>query len=328
MQGARGARMRFVLAIAWAIAVLAGPAAAETDYPHRAIRIVVPFGPGGSSDVIARILSVPLQQMLGQSVVIENRGGGGSNVGTAAVARAEPDGYTLLLTTSAFVANPALYKSIPYDPIRDYEPVADLAVAPNMLVANRDTGITSLAELIARAKAAPDALNYSSAGVGTTPHMAVELLKVRAGINLTHIAYPGGGPATQAVLSGTVQLFSGSMPNVHEHAQTGTVKALGITTAARWPDLPDVPTFIEQGFPGFVTETIHVLLAPAGTPPEIVEKLAHTTLTILERPDMQARLTLAGYRTVAGGPKALAARIAREVPFYRDLATQTNIRLE
>ncbi len=307
------------------IALAASPAIAQSAYPNKPIKIVVPFGPGGSSDVMARILSGPLQQALGASVIVENRAGSGSNLGTAAVARSEPDGYTLLLTTSAFVVNPSLYKNVPYDPVADFAPVADLAVAPNILVASPKAGIRSLQEAIARAKAEPDKYNYSSAGIGTTPHLSVEWLKLRAGINLTHIIYQGGGPATQAVLSGTVELFCGSLPNAQEHVKTGGMIPLGITSAKRWPDLPDVPTLIEQGVPDFVTETGHFLLAPAGTPPDIAGRIAKETLAILARPEMQDRLRLAGFATIAGGPDVLKARIAKDVPFYRDLITRAKV---
>lgn len=327
----RGAVRRRALLLLAALALtfaVATPIFAQSGYPNKPIRIIVPFGPGGSSDVIARILAVRLQQVLGQGVVVENRAGAGSNIGTAAAARAEPDGYTLLLTTSAFVANPSLYKSVPYDPFKDFAPIADLAVAPNILVANAKTGIRSLADLIARAKAAPDKLNCSSAGNGTTPHLSLELLKARAGINITHVSYPGGGPATQAVLAGTTELFFSSMPNVHEHVLTGTVIALAVTSGQRWPDLPEVPTFVEAGFPDFVTDTIHILLAPAGTPPAIINRLARETVAILQQPEMKERLQQSGYLTVAGGPEVLKARIAREVPFYRDIVTTAKLRIE
>ncbi len=309
------------------MAAAVAPVSAQV-YPAKAVRIIVPFGPGGSGDVMARLLSVPLQQALGQSVIIENRGGAGSNIGTVAVARAEGDGYTLLLTTSAFVANPGLYRNLPYDPFRDFAPIADLAVAPNMLVANKEAGLASVAALVAAAKADPDRLNYSSPGSGTTPQLAVEMLKVRAGINLTHITYPGGGPATQAVLAGTVQVASLSMPNVHALVTSGAVRPLAVTGATRWPDLPDVPTLIDSGFPDFVSETDHLLLAPAATPPDIIARLAAVVTAILDQPAMGEKLTEVGFLPVAGGPDALKARIAREVPYFRELAARANIHLD
>ena len=321
--------VRCTIAAMVLIAVAAGvscPAVAQGDFPGKPIRIIVPFGPGGSSDVIARLLQAPLQQALGQSIVIENRAGAGSNLGTAAAARSEADGYTLLLTTSAFVANPALFKSLPYDPIKDFAPVADLAVAPNILVTTPKSGIASLADVVARAKADPDRLNYSSAGVGTTPHLAVELLKLKAGITITHIIYAGGGPATQALLAGTVDLLCGSMPNAHEHVKAGAMKGLAVTSPHRWADLPDVPTFTELGFPDIVLDTGHFLLAPAGTPKDVVERLARETLAALSRAEVKERLRQVGYAPIAGGPDVLKARIAREVPFFKELVTGARIK--
>ncbi len=304
------------------------PASAQSAFPSKPIRIVSPFGAGGSSDTIARVLQNPLQQALGQPVVVENRPGAGSNIGTASVARAEPDGYTLLLTTSAFVANPSLYATTPFDPIRDFTPVADLADAANVLVATPQSGIKSLAELIERAKAAPGTLNCATAGVGTSPHLSLELLKLRAGVQITHIPYPGGGPALQAALSGTTELFFSAMPNVHPHLQSGALRGIGIASAKRWPDLPALPTFIEAGMPDFVTETFHVLLAPAGTPANVVDRLAQATRDVLRRPEIQERLLTLGFAVVGNGPELLKARIAREVPFYRDLITQAKLRIE
>jgi tripartite-type tricarboxylate transporter receptor subunit TctC len=305
---------------------LTGPTAAQSDYPVKPVRIIVPFGPGGSSDVIARILQAPLQQELGQGIIIENRAGAGSNLGTAAAARADADGYTLLITTSAFVANPGLYKSLPYDPVRDFAPIADLAVAPNILVTTPMTGIKSLADVIMRAKANPDKLNYSSAGVGTTPHLAVELLKLKAGINLTHITYGGGGPATQALLAGTVDLLCASMPNAQEQVKAGTMKGLAVTSGLRWADLADVPTFTELGFPDLVLDTGHFLLAPVGTPQPVIDRLARDVLAILARSEVKERLRQVGYAPVAGSPEVLKARIAREVPLFKDLIAGAKVR--
>ena len=181
-----------------------GRMAAAAGYPDRPVRIIVPFAPGGPSDLTARLMSVKLGEALGQTFFVENRAGAGSNLGTAAVARSAPDGYTLLVTSSAFVVNPGLYKQVPYDPAKDFAPVAELDTSPNVFIATPASGITSMAQLVARAKAAPDELSYASAGIGTTPHLAGELLKIAAGVNLTHVPYPGAGPAMQGVLSGTV----------------------------------------------------------------------------------------------------------------------------
>jgi tripartite-type tricarboxylate transporter receptor subunit TctC len=289
------------------------------------IRIIVPFGPAGSADVIARVLQVPLGRALKQNIIIENRSGAGSNLGTAVVARSDLDGYTLLLTTSAFVANPALYKGIPYDPAKDFAPIADLAVAPNIIATLPKAGLNSLTDVIARAKADAQKLNYASPGNGTTPQLTMELFKLRAGIQITNIAYGGGGPATQALLSGTVDLLCASLPNVQEQVRAGAMKGLSITSTQRWPDLPEVPTFGELGFPDIVLDTGHFLLAPAGTPPEIIERLAKETLAVLAQDAVKERLRQVGYAPVAGGPDALRQRIAKEVPFFKELVASAKI---
>ncbi|HEX8827790.1 MAG TPA: tripartite tricarboxylate transporter substrate-binding protein, partial [Xanthobacteraceae bacterium] len=246
---------------------------------NKTIRIIVPFAPSGSSDVLARVLQSPLQQELGQTIIVENRAGAGTNIGTSEVARAEPDGTTLLLTSNAFVVNPALYKSIPYDPSKDFAPIAALPVAPNVIAVNAKGDIKSLSEVVARAKADPQKLNYASPGNGTTPQLMMELLKLKAGIQLTNIAYNGGGPATQALLTGTVDILSTAL--LGAQVQAGVMRGLAITTKQRWPSLADVPTLDEQGFPDVALNTEHFLLAPAATPPDIVERLTKATLAVL-----------------------------------------------
>jgi tripartite-type tricarboxylate transporter receptor subunit TctC len=291
----------------------------------KSIGIIIPFGPAGSADVIARILQQPLGQALQQNIIIENRPGAGSNLGTVAVAHAEPDGSTLLITTSAFVANPALYKNLPYDSMKEFAPIADLALAPNIIAALPNSEIKSLRDVIARAKADPQKLNYASPGNGTTPQLTMELFKLRAGINITNIAYGGGGPATQALLSGTVDLLSASLPNVQEQVLAGTMKGLAMTSRERWPELPDVPTFVELGFPDIVLDTGHFLLAPAGTPPEVIERLAQNTKAVLAQDAVKARLRQVGYAPIAGGPDVLRERIAKEVAFFKELVASAKI---
>jgi tripartite-type tricarboxylate transporter receptor subunit TctC len=317
---------------AWALVGLAcldaPPAAAQTEYPQKPIRIIVPFGPGGSSDSVARVLQNPLQQALGQSIVIEHRPGAGSNIGTAAVARAEPDGYTLLITSSAFVLNPSLYAKAPYDPFKDFAPIADLADAPNVLTASKQSGLNSLGEVLERVRGQPGKLNGATPGIGTTPHLSFEHLKARAGIDVVLVPYSGGGPGAQAVLAGTTELFFGALPNSRAHIEAKMVTALAVASSRRWPDLPDVPTFVESGFPGFVMDTGHLFLAPAGTPNEVVAKLGRATVDILQRPDIRERLLALGYFTVGGGPDAARARIARDVPFYREVVTAAKLRIE
>jgi tripartite-type tricarboxylate transporter receptor subunit TctC len=224
------------------------------------------------------------------------------------------------------VVNPGLYAHVPYDPFKDFAPIVDLGSSPNVLVTQPTSGIKSFADLIAQAKAEPSKFNYSTAGVGTTPHLAVELLKLRAGINLTHIAYPGAGPAFQAVLSSTVQIGSIALSVVLQHIKAGTVIAIAQTGATRWPDLPDVPTIEESGYPNSVTETFQALLAPAGTPQVALDRLERDTIKVLQQPDIRDKLKETGFGVIAGGPDVLRARIAREVPMWKDVIKSAGIK--
>jgi tripartite-type tricarboxylate transporter receptor subunit TctC len=313
------------LAIGAAGASAFGHSTAAAAYPDRPVRIVVPFAAGGPSDLTARLMSVKLAEALGQTFFVENRACAGSNLGTAAVARAAPDGYTLLVTSSAFVVNPGLYKQVPYDPVNDFAPITELDTSPNVFIATPASGITSIKELVARAKAKPNELSYASAGIGTTPHLAGELLKIAAGINVTHIPYQGAGPAMQSVLSGTVPLMCASLPGAHPSILNETVRALAVTGAQRWYDMPDVPTMLELGFAGFVSETFHGMLAPAGTPPEIVDRLAAVSMDSLQQPEFHERLRTLGFEVIGKGPDAMRRRIADEVPRYRDLIAKAGI---
>jgi tripartite-type tricarboxylate transporter receptor subunit TctC len=311
-------------AFAVGAAALGRPAAAA-GYPERPVRIVVPFAAGGPSDLTARLMSPKLGEALGQTFIVENHGGAGGNLGIAQVARSAPDGYTLLVTSSAFVVNPGLYKQVPYDPFKDFAPVAELDTSPNVFIATPASGITTIAELVARAKANPGALSWASAGVGTTPHLAGELLKIAAGIDMTHVPYPGAGPAIQAVLSGTLPLMCASLPGAHPSILSGTTRALAVTGAQRWYDMPDVPTMLELGYAGFVSDTFHCMLAPAGTPQEIVDRLAAASLAALKEPAFHDRLRTLGFEVIGNGPDGLRRRIADEVPRFRELIAKAGI---
>ena len=298
---------------------------AQGTYPDRSVRVIVNFAPGGPTDIMARLLSVPLAAALGQPVVVENRAGAGGNIGIAAAARSAPDGYTLLITSSAYVVNPSLYRSVPYDPFRDFLPVAELGTSPNILLANPASGITSLGDLVAKAKAKPASLSYASPGAGTTPHLAGELLKLRAGIEVLHVPFNGAGPAIQAVLGGTTPLAVTALPPAQPQVKAGALRGLAVTARERWPDLPDVPTAEEAGVPGLVSETFQALLAPAGTPRAVVERAAREVLTVLAQPALRDRLRESGFALLAGGPDALGRRIAEEVPMWRDVIARSGV---
>jgi tripartite-type tricarboxylate transporter receptor subunit TctC len=311
---------------ALAIGAAAFPrSAVAAGYPDRPVRIVAPFAAGGPSDTLARLMSVKLGEQLGGFFYVENRPGGGSNIGTSAVARATPDGYTLLLTSSAFVLNPGLYKQVPYDPAEDFAPIAELVTSPNVFIATPASGLTSMAELVARAREKPDTLNYASAGVGTTPHLAGEWLKSIAGISITHVPFAGAGPALQAILAGTVPIMCAALPGAHPLILNGNVRALAVTGSERWYDLPEVPTMIEVRYKDFLSDTFHGMLAPAGAPPEIVERLAAAVLEILRRPAFHEQLRSLGFEVIGKGPDGLRRRIEREVPRYRELIVKAGI---
>jgi tripartite-type tricarboxylate transporter receptor subunit TctC len=245
------------------------------------------------------------------------------------VARAEPDGYTILLSTSAFVVNPSLYDSLPYDPVKDFVPIAELATSPNVFAVKPDLGISTMKEFIALAKANPDRFNVSTPPVGTTPQLQAEVLKAREGLaKMSTIVFTGGGEALQALLSGTVQLSSGVLAPAHPQIKSGAIKGLAVTGENRWPDLPDIPTMGEAGFKDFVFETYTALLAPAKTPPEIVSRLEKETLAILARPEMREKLTQSGFQVQARDGKGHMARVEKEIPMYRDVITQAGIKLK
>jgi tripartite-type tricarboxylate transporter receptor subunit TctC len=318
-------RIRHLPLTAVLLAVVPSIASAQSDYPNRPVRIVVPYAAGGSADLLARLIAAGLQTSLGQSVLVENRSGASGNVGTVAVARSQPDGYTLLVNTSSFIVNPSLFKPPPFDPIADFVPIVDIAAAPTAIAANKASGIATVADLVDQARSDPQKLNYGTGGPGSMPHLTMELLKLRAKINITHVPFAGGGPAMQAALAGTTQLTAGALANVHAQLKGGLLKGIAISSAERWHDLPDIPTMIESGYPDFVMETTHLLVAPAGTPQPIVARLAKETIAVLHRPEISDKIRQAGFAPIAGGPDQLAARFAKEVPAFRDLIAKTGI---
>jgi tripartite-type tricarboxylate transporter receptor subunit TctC len=309
-------------------ALLGFPQAAAAAYPDKNITLIVPFAPGGPTDIIARILSAAFQKSLGQSVIVDNRGGAAGNIGMALAARAVPDGYTLLLTSTAIAVNPALFSKLGYDSVKDFAPISELVSAPNVIIVRPDSGILTLADLVARAKAKPGTFNYASPGVGTKSHLTGEELKLRAGIEMTHVPYKGAGPAALAVLEGTVQVGSVALAAADQLVKSGQLRALAVTGAERWFSLPDVPTMIESGYPGFVSDTFNALFAPAGTPVPIVETLVKASQASMRSPDALEQAHNAGFEVVAGTPEQLAARLATEIPAVKQLAAKIGIKPE
>ncbi len=301
---------------------------AHAAWPDRPIRIVVPNSAGGPSDILARILTPVLQEATGGTYFVENKGGGSGNIGIGAVARAEPDGHTLLLCTSVIVVNPALYgDKLPYDPIADFAPIAELSTSPNIIVIDAKLGINTMQEFVAAAKAAPEKFNVAVPPVGTTPQIAIELMKLIDGIKLGVVVHTGGGQAIQSVLSGAVQVSSGGLPPAKAHIEAGTLKPLAVMGEKRLADLPNVPTMLEVGYKDFVLETFLALFAPAKTPGDIVQKLAKASIDGLARPDTRALLAKNGFDVQVKGPEGLKARLAKEIPMFKDIVSRSGIKI-
>jgi tripartite-type tricarboxylate transporter receptor subunit TctC len=305
---------------------LAPVRAKAAGYPERPVKIIVPFAPAGPTDIMARILIAHLADAIGGTMIVENKPGAGGNIGIGAAAHAEPDGRTLLITSSAYVVNPGLYAKIPYDPYTDFAPVAELATSPNVILVDPRLGVNSIPDLIARARANPNELNYASPGIGTTPHLSGELFKIVGGIQITHVPFSGAGPAIQAILSGTTQVAFAALPPAHPHIESGALKALAVTGAHRWFDLPDVPTMVELGVTDFISDTFQGFLEPAKTSPAVVELLAAKSVEILKRPVLAEQLRNDGFEVLANGPEGMKKRIADEVPKWRDIVAKAGIK--
>nr|WP_240523391.1 tripartite tricarboxylate transporter substrate binding protein [Polaromonas sp. AER18D-145] len=290
---------------------------AQDAYPSKPITLIVPNPPGGFVDASARLLSEPLGRVANQSVVVDNRGGGSGNIAYQAVARAKPDGYTLLVSYSAYhVGNPALTPNLPWDPIKDFAPVALLTVATNVMAVHPSVPANNLKEFIAYVKQNPGKLNYASQGTGSLSHIGTEVFKQQTGTFMTHIPYRGSGPAVQDVLSGQVQVFITTPPSVMGHVQAGKLKAFAVTGDKRSPQMPQIPTTAEAGLPGFKLEAWVGLFAPAGTPPAVIAKLTADVKRALELPEVKTRADAAGIELRYQGPDALAQLVKSDLAYW------------
>jgi tripartite-type tricarboxylate transporter receptor subunit TctC len=299
---------------------------AYAAYPDRPVKIVVANTPGGPSDIVGRITAGALQQSTGKTFIIENIGGAGGNIGFGNAAHAAPDGYTILLATNAWSVNVSLYNKIPYDPLKDFVGVSELATSPNTFVVKSDLPAKTMQEFVALARANPDKFNCATPPIGTTPQIQLEVLKIREKLpKLENVVYKGGGDAIQALLSGTAQLSSGSLPPAAPHIKAGTMRCLAVTGETRWPDLPDVPTMIESGYKDFVFATDTTLLAPAKTPPEIIKWLEAETLKVLATQEMKEKLYQAGFQVRPKGADAAWARVTKEIDLFRSIIDQAGI---
>ncbi len=318
---------RLALAALSAFALLAGGAAAQ-PYPSRPVRVIVPFAPGGATDIIARLVAQKLADRLGQSVVVENKPGAGTTIGNAEVAKAKPDGYTLLFAPTPFVISQVVYPTLPYDPQKDFAPVSLLAVSPFILVVNAAFPAKSTAELVAIAKAKPGTVTFASAGNGTVPHLAGELFKLRAGIDIVHVPYKGGGPAIVDLVSGQVPMMFATPIEVSQHVQSGRLRVLGTTSLARLAAMPDVPTLSESGYPDFEVLSFFGVLAPAGTPPEIVNRVAADLAAVMEMSDVRERFAQQSAEARVLGPAAFSAFLARERDKWADIVKRSGAKVD
>jgi tripartite-type tricarboxylate transporter receptor subunit TctC len=311
--------------VSLAVAVLALPTIALAEYPERPVTIVVPFAPGGANDVVVRAIQQPLAEALGQPIVVENRGGAGGSLGTGYAARQKPDGYTILMAATGYVVNPSLYDKVYYDPLKDFEPVAEVTTFPVIYAVRPDLGVKTMDELIAHAKKRAGGLNYSTPGAGTLPHLAAELLKLNTGIEMVHIPYPGAAPAAQALLGKTVDVASISISVAKPQIDAGNFIGLAVSGGERWPELPNVPTIIEAGVPAALADTWQGLMVPAGTPKDVVERLARATIEVVQRPDVRERLLKAGFHATGRGPDDFRKRIVEELPKWKNVIQKGRI---
>ena len=313
----------------FAVALLYSAGAGAQAWPSKPIRLMVPFPPGGSTDIVARIVAQKLSEKLGQSIVIENRGGAGGTIGTAVVAKAAADGYTLgVASTSTHVVAPGVYAKLDYDPVKDFSPVGLMAVSPYLLVVTPSVPAKTLHELVALAKKQPGKLNYASAGVGSTTHLAMEMLKYASGTFMLHIPYNGNGPAGTALIAGQVEVLFGSLPALLPHAKSGRARALAVGTPKRSPSLPDVPTVAESGYPGFDASLWLAIMAPAGTPQPIIERLNREIVAVVGAADTREAFDKAGTEPLTGTPADLAAMIRDGVPKYAQIIKTAGVKAE
>ncbi len=312
-----------------ACALITGATFAQSSaYPDKPIRLIVPYPPGGGTDVIARIVQDRLRAALGQSIVIENRGGAGGSIGTEVVARSAPDGYTVLFTLSSHTINPAIFSKLSFDTARDFEPIGTVCSLPQILVANPQFPANTVEQLIAMAKEKPGSLAYASVGNGSPGHLAGEMMKIRTGTQLTHIPYRGGGPAVIDVVSGQVPLLWVSIPAAAQFVKQKQLKALAVSTLKRSAAFPDVPTMQESGISDFEVDSWYAMFVPAKTPRPIIDRLNAALNTVLNEPEIREKLLAQGSEAVGGTPEQLGAVVNFELPKWAKLVKDAGIKAD
>jgi tripartite-type tricarboxylate transporter receptor subunit TctC len=316
------------LALVVAVALATGAARAE-DYPTHPIRLVVPYAAGGGADSVARIVAKRVGETIGQPIVIENRGGAGSIIGAELVKKSSPDGYTLLLGQSGPISiNPAVYRNLPYDPLKDFAPVTMTTAYPYIMVVNPALGVKTLPEFVVLAKTKPDQLNYGTTGVGAANHLVTELFDRKAGIRMTHIPYRGTALAVTDLIAGQVQVVFADPISALPHIKAGTLLALAVTSKERSPVAPDVPTIAESGYPGFDAIAWHGILAPANTPPAIINRLNAEIVAALKDPETRGLLEKQAMQTVGNSPRAFADFIRRDIAIWKEVAEQARVEVK
>jgi tripartite-type tricarboxylate transporter receptor subunit TctC len=319
--------MKRFVPVTLALLALAAPALAQT-WPARPVRLIVPFAPGGSNDIMARLIGQKLGERLGQQFIVDNRPGASGIVGTDAAAKSAPDGYTVLMMSLTLAVNPSLYAKLPYDTEKDLRPVSLVASAPLMLVVHPSIPAQTVTEFLAYARANPDKLNFGSGGAGTTPHLAGEMVKSMAGLKVTHVPYKGGGPALADLVGGQIQFMLENIPSTLPHVKSGRLRALAVTGAKRSPLVPQLPTLDEAGLRGFEIVGWNGLFVPAGTPPAIVAALHAETVKVLARPEVKERLATLGADGVGSSPDDFAAFVRAELEKWARVVREANIKVE
>ncbi|HEX4885217.1 MAG TPA: tripartite tricarboxylate transporter substrate binding protein [Casimicrobiaceae bacterium] len=315
--------------VAAAALAIAAPAAAQATWPSKPIRVVVPFPPGGTTDILARAAAQKMTEAWGQQVVVDNRPGAGGNIGAELVAKAPADGYTMLMgTVGTHAINASLYAKMPYDHVKDFVPVVLVAGVPNVLVVHPSVPAASVQELIAYGKANPGKLNFASSGSGTSIHLAGELFKVSTGVQMQHVPYKGSAPALADLLGGQVQLMFDNLPSALPHIRAGKLRALAVTSATRAPALPDVPTVAEAGVPGFEASSWFGLLAPAGTPPDVVAKVNGELARWIATADAKEKLLAQGANAAGGTPEDFAKHIAAETAKWANVVKASGAKVD
>jgi len=322
-------RRDFITLLGGAAMVLPAAAHAADDYPHRPIRLIVPYPPGGGTDIVGRVLGEKLGASLGQPIVIDNRGGAGGVLGTEFVAKAAPDGYTLLLVPTSHVINPSIYVKLPYDTAKDFAPITMVASVAILMAVNPSVPADTVRGFVEAAKARPKAIaNYGSAGVGTVFHLTGQLFNQLSGLALQHVPYRGGGPTVTALLAGEVPLAFETMLSLQPHVRAGTLRALAITSARHSSAMPEIPTTAEAGFPQLVADNSYALFAPAGTPAPILTRLHDAVVAALALPDVRDRLREQGAEVVGNSSAELAAYVTAEISKWAALARQAGVKPE